>query len=277
MTRHRLPLSGYADVPSTLDSAREVLAVLAERPGYLRGWLTRAVDDPDLLVLAHEWADVGSYRRALSSYEVKLCWPFLQTATDEASAFEVLVLRTPDAVDEQASARGVDADTVGLGQAAAPQVSRGDFGWGSRREVRRPRRRRAPSRRPPRSRPDRGRAGREHRRGRAGHGPCRRSRARDRRRAGRHHADRRRRRGRLAGLPVQGRTVVVVDDGVETGTAGRRAALPCARRGATAVVLAVPVCPRESEAQLRARYDDVIAVTKPLARRSLRWHYDTFA
>ena len=34
---------------------------------------------------------------------------------------------------------------------------------------------------------------------------------------------------------------------------------------------------RESEAQLRARYDDVIAVTKPLARRSLRWHYDTFA
>ena len=52
VTRHRLPLPGYADVPSTLDSAREVLAVLAEQPGYLRGWLARAVDEPDLLVLA---------------------------------------------------------------------------------------------------------------------------------------------------------------------------------------------------------------------------------
>ncbi len=130
VTRHRLPLPGYADVPSTLDSAREVLAVLAEQPGYLRGWLARAVDEPDLLVLAHEWADVGSYRRALSAYDVKLRWPFLQTATDEATAFEVLVSRTPDSVDEQASARGADADTVGLGHAAAAHVSRGDFGLG---------------------------------------------------------------------------------------------------------------------------------------------------
>ena len=81
----------------------------------------------------------------------------------------------------------------------------------------------------------------------------------------------------LAGLPVQGRTVVVVDDGVETGTAAAAAGAALRAAGADRVVLAVPVCPRESEAQLRARYDDVIAVTKPLARRSLRWHYDTFA
>ena len=128
MTRHRLPLTGFTDTPAALAAARDVLAVLAERPGYLRGWLTRAVDDPDLLVLAHEWADVGSYRRALSAYDVKLHWPFLQTAEDEATAFEVLVSRTPDAVVESPSARGADADTVGLGDAAAPSVSRGDFG-----------------------------------------------------------------------------------------------------------------------------------------------------
>jgi uncharacterized protein YgfB (UPF0149 family) len=128
VTRHRLPLLGFADVGSALEAARDTLAVLAERPGYLRGWLTRAVDEPDLLVLAHEWADVGSYRRALTAYDVKLRWPFLQTAVDEATAFEVLVARTPDTVVESASARGEDADTIGLGEAAAPHVSRGDFG-----------------------------------------------------------------------------------------------------------------------------------------------------
>ena len=128
MTRHRLPLPGYADVTSTLDAARDLLATLSERPGYLRGWLARAVDDPDLLVVAHEWADVGSYRRALSAFEVKLRWPFLQTATDEASAFEVLVSRTPDAVVESPSARGADADTGGRGEAAAAHVSPGAVG-----------------------------------------------------------------------------------------------------------------------------------------------------
>ena len=127
MTRHRLPLAGYADVPTVLTAAREVLAVLAEQPGYVRGWLTRAVDDPDLLLLAHEWADVGSYRRALSSYDVKLRWPFLQTAIDEATAFEVLTRRTPDSVLDAASALSADATTVGLGEAAAPHVSSGDF------------------------------------------------------------------------------------------------------------------------------------------------------
>ncbi|MFN8158449.1 MAG: hypothetical protein U0R68_13615 [Candidatus Nanopelagicales bacterium] len=130
VTRHRLPLPGYADVPAALEAARDVLVVLAEQPGYLRGWLTRAVDDPDLLVLAHEWVDVGSYRRALSAYDVKLRWPFLLTAVDEATAFEVLVSRTPEAVVEQASDRGADADTIGLGHAAAPRVPRGDFGLG---------------------------------------------------------------------------------------------------------------------------------------------------
>jgi hypothetical protein len=127
VTRHRLPLAGFDDVPATLVAARELLAVLADQPGYLRGWLARAVDDPDLLVLAHEWADVGSYRRALSSYDVKLRWPFLQTAVDEATAFEVLTLRTPDSVVDAASALGLDAATVGLGDAAAPHVSPGDF------------------------------------------------------------------------------------------------------------------------------------------------------
>ena len=78
-------------------------------------------------------------------------------------------------------------------------------------------------------------------------------------------------------VDVSGRRVVVVDDGVETGTAARAVVTALRAAGAAYVVLAVPVCPREVEADLGRRYDDVIAVTKPLVRRSLRWHYDTFA
>jgi predicted phosphoribosyltransferase len=76
---------------------------------------------------------------------------------------------------------------------------------------------------------------------------------------------------------VSGREVLVVDDGVETGTAARAVAAALREAGATRVVLAVPVCPREAEAELRHRFDDVIAVDRPLVRRSLRWHYETFA
>lgn len=78
-------------------------------------------------------------------------------------------------------------------------------------------------------------------------------------------------------LDVAGRDVVVVDDGVETGTAARAVALALREAGAARVVLAVPVCPREAEADLRRVYDDVLAVDRPLVRRSLRWHYETFA
>jgi len=78
-------------------------------------------------------------------------------------------------------------------------------------------------------------------------------------------------------LDVDGLDVVVVDDGVETGTAARAVARALRDAGAAHVVLAVPVCPREAEADLRHRFDAVVAVTRPLARRSLQWHYGTFA
>jgi predicted phosphoribosyltransferase len=78
-------------------------------------------------------------------------------------------------------------------------------------------------------------------------------------------------------IVVTGLRVVVVDDGVETGTAARAVAAALRAAGAAHIVLAVPVCPREAEADLRGRFDDVVAVERPLVRRSLRWHYETFA
>ncbi len=52
--------------------AQTALAALAARPGYLRGTLGRSTDDPAAWLLLTEWDNVGSYRRALGNYEVKL-------------------------------------------------------------------------------------------------------------------------------------------------------------------------------------------------------------
>jgi quinol monooxygenase YgiN len=64
---------------------------LAARPGYLDGTIGRNVDDPQLWVLTTRWANVGSYRRALSAYDVKVtAVPLLSQAIDEPSAYELV-------------------------------------------------------------------------------------------------------------------------------------------------------------------------------------------
>jgi len=81
-------------------------AALAERPGYLSGTVGRNVDDPELWVLSTQWEHVGAYRRALSSYDVKLhAVPLLSRALDEPSAYEVV---TPGAALNVAAAREVE-------------------------------------------------------------------------------------------------------------------------------------------------------------------------
>src|SRR6476469_2742026 len=71
--------------------AAAALDVLASRPGFLRGRLGRAADDPTTWLLSTEWDSVGSYRRSLSSYEVKVvATTLLAEGRDEVSAFEVL-------------------------------------------------------------------------------------------------------------------------------------------------------------------------------------------
>ena len=76
--------------------AREGLAALAARPGYLRGQLGRAYDDPSVWCLVTEWESVGAYRRALGAYDVKLyATPLLARGRPEASAFEPLLTAAP--------------------------------------------------------------------------------------------------------------------------------------------------------------------------------------
>ena len=63
--------------------------LLAAKSGYLGGEIGRNLDDPTLWLLTTRWENVGSYRRALSAYDVKLnAVPTLSRALDEPSAYE---------------------------------------------------------------------------------------------------------------------------------------------------------------------------------------------
>jgi hypothetical protein len=76
--------------------AHAALAALAACPGYLRGRLARAYDDPAHWSILTEWQSVGSYRRALSTFDVKVhATPLLAQSLDEPSAFEVLAECAP--------------------------------------------------------------------------------------------------------------------------------------------------------------------------------------
>jgi hypothetical protein len=82
-------------VPSAPDAFRsrlqEALAVLSEQRGFLDGNVGRNVDEPDLWVLQTRWEGVGAYRRALSSYDVKMrAWTLLGEALDEPTAYETV-------------------------------------------------------------------------------------------------------------------------------------------------------------------------------------------
>jgi putative phosphoribosyl transferase len=64
-------------------------------------------------------------------------------------------------------------------------------------------------------------------------------------------------------IPLRGRTVIIVDDGLATGGTARAAIRVARERGAERVVLAVPVAPRETVASLRRDADDVVCVEMP--------------
>jgi hypothetical protein len=114
LTRHRV---AEPDGERFLAVANSALAALASRPGYVRGRIGRAADDPRLWVLTTEWSDVGSYRRALSAYEVKIeAVPLLSSALDEPTAFELLVRDEGGRHVAAASARAPGADRAGPGR-----------------------------------------------------------------------------------------------------------------------------------------------------------------
>jgi putative phosphoribosyl transferase len=72
-------------------------------------------------------------------------------------------------------------------------------------------------------------------------------------------------RGETPPPSLHGRPVVVVDDFVTTGTSARAAALAARKRGATRVLLAVPVLSAAVEPELKGDFDEIVVleVTDP--------------
>jgi len=88
VNRFRVPEGEAETFRRDLEAALEVLA---RQRGYADGRLGRNVDDPGLWTMVTRWADVGSYRRALSSYDVKVgAVQLLGRSIDEPSAYELL-------------------------------------------------------------------------------------------------------------------------------------------------------------------------------------------
>ncbi len=91
VTRLRTPSPDAAAEGRLRAGLLRALGILAAHPGYVGGEVGRNVDDPGLWVLTTRWENVGSYRRALGSYDGKMhIQPLMVHALDEPSAYEVV-------------------------------------------------------------------------------------------------------------------------------------------------------------------------------------------
>jgi predicted phosphoribosyltransferase len=93
----------------------------------------------------------------------------------------------------------------------------------------------------------------------------------------RRELDRRARRLRAghARVPLTGRTAIVVDDGLATGSTARAAILVARAQGARRVVVATPVAPRSTVAELGDVADAVVCAATPEPFRAIgQWYVD---
>jgi predicted phosphoribosyltransferase len=75
---------------------------------------------------------------------------------------------------------------------------------------------------------------------------------------------------------MEGKSVVVVDDGVATGATARACLRQVTNAGAARVVLAVPVGPPSSLSDLESEADEVVAVEEPTSFGAVGAHYRDF-
>ncbi len=86
----------------------------------------------------------------------------------------------------------------------------------------------------------------------------------------------RRFRGDRPRVALKGRTVVVVDDGIATGSTARAACQVARAQGAARVVLAVPVAPRDWEVRFGADADEFVCLDTPEPFYAIGQFYDDF-
>jgi putative phosphoribosyl transferase len=83
-------------------------------------------------------------------------------------------------------------------------------------------------------------------------------------------------RGHRPAVGLAGRTALIVDDGVATGSTARAACQVARARGAARVILAVPVAAPQVVAELSSAADEVICVFTPAWLSSIGEWYDRF-
>jgi putative phosphoribosyl transferase len=83
-------------------------------------------------------------------------------------------------------------------------------------------------------------------------------------------------RGRRRPLSLTGKTAIVVDDGVATGTTTKVALRAVRRRGPKQVILAVPVGAPDAIDELAPEADLIVCLSKPARFRALGFHYLDF-
>ncbi len=82
-------------------------------------------------------------------------------------------------------------------------------------------------------------------------------------------------RGNATPIPIEGRTAVIVDDGIATGSSARVACRIVRARGASRLVLAVPVAPERWTRDLQGEADEFVCVRAPRWYRSVgEWYRD---
>lgn len=79
-----------------------------------------------------------------------------------------------------------------------------------------------------------------------------------------------------APLALADTTAILVDDGIATGTTVRAALKALHRRGATRVLLAVPVAPHDTLMALRDSCDRIVCLAEPQPFRAVGAHYLDF-
>ena len=84
-------------------------------------------------------------------------------------------------------------------------------------------------------------------------------------------------RGSAGAVPLRARTVIIVDDGLATGATATAAVRSVRREGPARVVVAVPVCARETARALRTEVDGLVCLGEYDDFRAVGLYYDDFA